>query len=124
MAFWQSGLTGESANFALQLNLPGYNSADSAIIELVLELGVIGLLLYGAVYLGAVKDAFYCIGHGVSPAVMWYMSILVYVMTSNIEGGALLRPSDIACILPFIAYVGLRREANRLRTFRANVVPA
>jgi exopolysaccharide production protein ExoQ len=115
MAFWQSELKGESANFTLQMHLPGYGSADSAIIELGLELGLIGLLLYGAIFFVAVKDAAYCIARGATPAVLWYASILVYTMTSNIEGGALLRPSDLACILPFVAYVGLRREARRLR---------
>jgi exopolysaccharide production protein ExoQ len=124
MAFWQPQLKGESANFALHLNLAGYNSADSAIIELALELGIVGLLLYGAVFLGAVRDAFYCLGHGASSAALWYMSILVFVMTSNIVAGALMRPSDLASILPFVAYVGLRREAKRLRQIEPAMVLA
>ena len=115
VGFWHWGLTGESANFVLQLRLPGYASADSGIVELALELGIVGLLLYGIVFLCAVKDACYCIGREASPAVFWYASMLVYVATSNIAGGALLRPSDLACILPFVAFVGLRREARRLR---------
>jgi len=80
-----------------------------------LELGIVGVLLYVAVFLGAVKDALYCLGRGSSPAVLWYISILFYVVATNIEGGLLLTPSNLACILPFVAFVGLRREAQKMR---------
>jgi hypothetical protein len=64
--------------------------------------------------LRAVKDALYCMGRGASGATLWYISILFYVVATNLEG-ALLIPSSLACILPFVAYVGLRRESQRLR---------
>jgi exopolysaccharide production protein ExoQ len=118
VSYWHWGLTGESAHFALQTRLPGYASADSGIVELALELGIVGILLYGIVFLCAAKDACYCFRREASPAVMWYASMLVYVAASNIAGGTLLRPSDLACILPFVAFVGLRREARRLRQSR------
>jgi len=41
------------------------------------------------------------------------------VLATNIEGGLLLTPSDLACILPFVAFVGLRREAQRMRERQA-----
>ena len=116
MAFWQQGLaTGPSRGLALQLGWPGLAGAESGILELFLELGVIGLLLYFVIFVRAVKDAFYCLGREASPAALWYISILFYVVASNIEGGILLYPSDLSCILPFIAFVGLRREAQLLR---------
>jgi hypothetical protein len=43
------------------------------------------------------------------------MSILFYVVATNIEGGALVMPSNLMCILPFVAFVGLRREVKLLR---------
>ena len=67
------------------------------------------------VFAVAVKNALYCIGRGASPAVLWYTSILFYVLATNIEGGLLLAPSNLSCILPFVAFVGLRREALNLR---------
>jgi hypothetical protein len=65
--------------------------------------------------LRAVKDALYCVGRGASPATLWYISILFYVVATNLEGSALLIPSYLACILPFVVCVGLRRESQRLR---------
>jgi exopolysaccharide production protein ExoQ len=114
MAFWQ-GLNGPSRYLALQLNWPSLGGAESGVLELLLELGIVGLLLYLAAFAVAAKSALYCLGRGASPAALWYTSILFYVVATNIEGGLLLAPSNLACILPFIAFVGLRREALLLR---------
>jgi O-antigen ligase len=114
MAFWQ-GLSGPSRYLALQLNWPGLAGSESGVLEMLLELGIVGLLLYVTVFALAVKNALYCIGRGASPAALWYTSILFYVVATNIEGGLLLAPSNLACILPFVAFVGLRREALHLR---------
>lgn len=117
LAFWQ-GHSGESRNLAMQLNLPNYASAESGVLELWLELGIVGVVLYGLVFFRAVKDAVYCFWQGASPAALWYICILFYVAAANVEGGLLLTPSNLACILPFVAYVGLRREAQRVREGR------
>jgi exopolysaccharide production protein ExoQ len=114
MAFWQ-GINGPSRYLALQLNWPGLAGSESGLLELWLELGIVGLLLYLVVFARSVKDAFYCLSRGASPAALWYISILFYVVATNIEGGLLLAPSNLACILPFVAFVGLRREALQLR---------
>jgi len=118
VAFWQ-GLNGPSRFLALQMNWLGLAGAESGPLEMWLELGIVGLLLYVTVFLRAVKDAIYCVGRGASPAALWYISILFYVLATNIEGGLLLTPSDLACILPFVAFVGLRREAQRMRERQA-----
>lgn len=114
-AFWQGIIRGPSRSLALQMGWPGLAGSENGVLEMWLELGFVGVLLYAAVFLRAVKDAFYCIGKRASPATLWYISILFYVVATNIEGGLLLAPSNLACILPFVAYVGLRREAQRMR---------
>jgi O-antigen ligase len=114
MAFWR-GLNGPSRYLALQMNWLGLAGAESGVLEMWLELGIVGLLLYFLAFLCAVKDALRCMGRGPSAAALWYISILFYVVVTNIEGGLLLTPSDLACMLPFVAFVGLRREAQRLR---------
>jgi O-antigen ligase len=113
-AFWR-GLDGPSRALALELNWHGLGGAESGVMEVWLELGIVGVLLYAAIFLRAVRDAFYCFGHGASPAALWYISILFYVVATNIEGGSLLMPSNLMCILPFVAFVGLRREVQLLR---------
>lgn len=108
-AFWD-GLQGESGNVAIQLNVAGYASAESGVLELWLEIGIVGLLLYAAIYGRAVWDAFRYLSRRTSPEVLWYASILFFVFVSNIEGGLLLTPSNLTCILPFAAFIGLRKE--------------
>lgn len=115
MAFWQGILAGPSRSLALQLHWLGLAGSENGVLEMWLELGIVGVLLYATVFLRAVKDAFYCLWREPSPAVLWYVSILFYVVVTNIEGGLLLTPSNLVCILPFVAFVGLRREAQRLR---------
>jgi exopolysaccharide production protein ExoQ len=118
MAFWQ-GLSGESANTALQMHWPGMSYAENGVLELWLELGAVGVVLYAVAYLRAVKDAIYCFKRRPSPIVLWYISVLFFVAASNISGGNLLYPSALVCIVPLIAFVGLRQEARSLRRVQA-----
>lgn len=117
-AFWQGITKGPSRSLALEMGWLGLAGAENGVLEMWLELGIVGVLLYAAIFLRAVKDGLYCIGRGASPAALWYVSILFYVVATNIEGGLLLAPSNLACILPFVAFVGLRREARRMRETR------
>jgi O-antigen ligase len=114
-AFWQGIVKGPSRVMALQMGWLGLAGAENGVLEMWLELGIVGVLLYFAIFLRAVKDSFYCLRRGASPAALWYVSILFYVVATNFEGGLLLAPSSLTCILPFVAFVGLRREAMRLR---------
>jgi O-antigen ligase len=121
MAFWR-GLSGESANAILQLRWPGMTYAENGILELWLELGAVGVFLYALLFARAVKDAVYCCRRHPSPANLWFASVLFLVGVENIAGGKLLGPSSLASMLPFVAYVGLRKEAERLRCLRPSGV--
>ena len=112
-AFW-GFLQGESANTVLVFHGPlGY--AENGVLELWLELGAVGVILYTLVFFRAIKDAIYCFMRKPSPAVMWYISALFFIAVSNIEAGKLLSTSDLGLILSLIAFAGLRREAQRAR---------
>ena len=117
-AFWQ-GLRGESANVILRLGWTGMGYAENGVLELWLELGAVGVLLYALVFIRAAKDAVYCLRRNPLPSTMWYSSILFYLVIGNIWDGNLLLPSFLQCILPFVAYAGLRRDVGRLREFQS-----
>jgi exopolysaccharide production protein ExoQ len=117
-AFWQ-GLSGESINPILTMKWPGLSYSENGVLDLWLELGGIGVALYVCVFLRAVKDAAYCLRRNASPFVMWCILMLFIVVISNIEGGTILFPSSLACILPILAYAGLRRERLRLKAAEA-----
>jgi len=123
-AFWGS-LQGESANTVIVMHWPGMGYAENGVLQLWLELGFVGVLIYMVVFSRAIKDAVYCFMRKPSPAVMWYISSLFYLIVTNIEGGKLLATSDLGLILSLIAFVGLRREAQhaRLDPARAKCIP-
>jgi len=117
-AFWQ-GLNGESANSILSMRWTGLSYSENGVLDLWLDLGGIGVALYVCVFLRAVKDAAYCLRRDASPFVMWCTLMLFIVVISNVEGGTILFPSSLACILPIMAYAGLRRERLRLKAAEA-----
>lgn len=114
MAFWQ-GLHGESANVALSIGWTGIAYSENGILELALQLGVIGVLLYALMFLRAVRDAIFCASKNASPEILWCCCMLFYVFVSNIEGGKLLAPSDLGTVLPIVVYISLREEVIQLR---------
>jgi len=112
-AFWQ-GLHGESADVAIAVRWTGVTYAESGLFELLLQLGLAGLLLYLTLFIRAIRDALICVTHGPSRIVGWYCAILFYTAISNIEGGKLVCVGNLVYILPVVAFVGLRKEAIRL----------
>ena len=115
MAFWQ-GMKGESANVAIPLNWPGIAYAENGLLELWLELGLIGVLLFVFAFFRAVRDGIYCFRRHATSEVMWYMSILAFTVFSNIEAGKVLSPSNLECILQIVAFIGLRKERQLLQS--------
>ena len=116
-SFWR-GLHGESANVVLQAHWPGMSYAENGVLELWLEIGAVAVVLYALIFFTAVKDAFYCLRRYPSKSTMWYASLLFSVGFTNLWAGNLLAASNLECVIPFIAYVGLRKEARRIRSLQ------
>jgi exopolysaccharide production protein ExoQ len=113
MAFWQ-GLQGESGNIRSLMNWPGISYAENGIIELCLGLGLIGVLLFAALFARAIRDGIYCFRRTATPAAMFYISILLFTVFDNIESGKVVYPSQLQCILQYVAFIGLRRERRAI----------
>lgn len=114
MAFW-GGLHGESANIAIALDWPGISYAENGLLELCLSLGLVGVFLFLLLFARAVRDGIYCYRRNATPEVMWLITILVFTLFANIEAGKLLYPSDLECILQYIAFIGLRQQRLRIQ---------
>jgi O-antigen ligase len=114
MAFWQ-GLQGESGNIRILMNWPGISYAENGIIELWLGLGLIGVLLFAAAFARAIRDGIYCFRRNATPATMFYISILLVTVFENIEAGKVAYPSQLQCILQYVAFIGLRQERRKIR---------
>lgn len=114
MTFWQ-GMQGESANIRTWMNWPGISYAENGILELWLGLGLIGVILFVAAFVRAVRDGIYCFRRNATPTTMFYVSILLFTVFENIEAGKVMYPSQLGCILQYVAFIGLGEERRKIR---------
>jgi O-antigen ligase len=116
-AFWE-GLTGESANVILAAHwMFGY--AHNGLLEIVLQLGLVGTGVFLLTFVNGCKDAWYCIKYGRTPGVEWYCGLLVLAVLYNVDEETVLWPNDLLSILYVVACCGLAVEAARIRRARA-----
>jgi exopolysaccharide production protein ExoQ len=119
MAFW-NGLQGESANVATILRwMPGY--AHNGFLEVLLQLGFVGLTLIVVTLVSALRDAVTCIRYKAPSYVSWYISILVLTIIYNVDEGTLLFVNQLSWIVYVVACLGLSAEARRVKALRKAV---
>lgn len=116
-AFWQ-GLTGESANVIMEAHwFFGY--AHNGLLEIVLQLGLVGTSIFLFTFVNGIKDAWYCIKYGRTAGIEWYCGLLALAVLYNIDEETLLWPNDLLSMLYIVACCGLAVEARRIRQERA-----
>ena len=112
-AFWQ-GMTGESANVIMAAHwFFGY--AHNGLLEIVLQIGVLGAGLFLLTFVKACRDAWFCFKFGRSYGVEWYSGLLLLAVIYNIDEETLLWPNDFLSMLYIVACCGLAVEAQRIR---------
>jgi exopolysaccharide production protein ExoQ len=111
-AFWL-GLRGESGNVIREAHwFFGY--AHNGMLEIILQLGVVGLTLFLTTFFHAVKDALLCYRERVI-GVDWYIGIIFITVLYNIDESTVLWPTDLLSILYVVACCGLSITARRIR---------
>ncbi len=112
-AFWQ-GMTGESANVIMAAHwFFGY--AHNGLLEIILQIGVLGTGLFLLTFVKACRDAWFCFKFGRSYGVEWYSGLLLLAVIYNIDEETLLWPNDFLSMLYIVACCGLAVEAQRIR---------
>jgi exopolysaccharide production protein ExoQ len=115
-AFWQ-GLKGESASLIVRSNwVFGY--AHNGILEIWLQLGLLGVAMFLVTLLQAIRDAWFCLRNGCPPGVEWYIGIIALTIMYNIDESTVLWPIELLSILYLVACCGLSIAARRLRFHR------
>jgi exopolysaccharide production protein ExoQ len=116
-AFWE-GMKGESANVILAAHwVFGY--AHNGLLEIVLQLGLVGTSVFLFTFVNACKDAWYCMKFGRSTGTEWYCGLLVLAVLYNVDEETVLWPNDLLSMLYVVACCGLAVEAARIRKERA-----
>jgi exopolysaccharide production protein ExoQ len=111
-SFWQ-GFKGESANIILGAHwMFGY--AHNGILEICLQLGLVGTALFFATLFQAMGNAWFCLRNGCPPAVQWYVGIIGLTAVYNIDESTVLWPIDILSLMYVVACCGLARAAREV----------
>jgi exopolysaccharide production protein ExoQ len=115
-AFWL-GMTGESANAIVGAHwMFGY--AHNGILEICLQLGLVGTLLFFVTLLQAIGNAWCCLRNGCPPGVKWYVGLIALTILYNIDESTVLWPIDILSIMYLVACSGLAIAARKIRSVK------
>jgi exopolysaccharide production protein ExoQ len=117
-AFWL-GFKGEAMNVALATGFRNLANAENGILQMWLELGLVGVLVLLYTLFEACKNAVTCLRLGAPSYVKWYCSILFLQLLALVDGGKYMFPNSIDWVLYVVACLGLAAQARRLKVVEA-----
>jgi len=116
-AFWL-GFQGESYRVILAVTWE-LAQAQNGFLDVLLEMGLAGLVPVLLLLMFAFRDAFSCLlrshDHGQLRSVEWYLVIVILTVLYNLDESFLFLPVHLGSILFVLACVGLKMEWLRLR---------
>lgn len=111
--FWL-GLSGESASTIIE-NDWFFGYAHNGYLELVLQLGFVGLCAFILTFMQALRNAWFCIQNGQLEDVEWYLGLLLLTLIYNVDESTILLPNELQTILYMVACAGLMKTALDIR---------
>jgi O-antigen ligase len=117
-AFWQ-GLNGESANAILSSHWI-FAYAHNGFLEILLQVGVVGLVVFLVTIVKAFKDGWFCLKHKQTQGIEWCVGLLLLTCMYNIDEETLLFSKEILSILYVVACSGLALQAAKIRQEKQN----
>ncbi len=115
-SFW-TGLQGESLNIYMSTQFEIYQ-AQNGLLELGLELGLVGVGLAMLTLLKALRDALICFQFSHSDVVNWYFGLLALTISYNVDEAFLAREHFLPWLLYLVACTGLAAEARKVSAVR------
>jgi exopolysaccharide production protein ExoQ len=108
------GMKGENVNLVLSLGwfVP---AAHNGVLNVWLELGIVGVVLVLLSFAQACKDAAFCFLNGRTVAVDWYISILFLTLVESLDEKVLATDDYLLWLLYLVACIGLRKRAEQIR---------
>ena len=115
-AFWL-GLEGESYRVILAVSWV-LAQAQNGFLDVMLEMGVLGLVIVLLVFGFAFRDAVVCLLRSRDDihlrAVEWYLTIVLLTLIYNLDESFLFDPKHLGSLIFLLACVGLKIERQRL----------
>jgi len=113
-AFWR-GLQGASADIILELGW-AVPHAHSGILDLWLQLGLVGVIIFAASLVFAVKDMATCLRADRPGCVDWYVATVALVIMFSVTESLLLSDQSLSWLLYVLACLGLQKTAKQMRS--------
>jgi exopolysaccharide production protein ExoQ len=110
-AYWL-GLQGESANAIVAAHW-FYGYAHNGFLEIVLQLGFVGLSIFAVTLLAAFKNAWTCVGRMSSIGIEWYIGIIFLTVLFNLDEATVVLPNELLSVLYVVACTGLAVAVKR-----------
>jgi exopolysaccharide production protein ExoQ len=115
-AFW-TGLQGESLNIFLSTHFLIYQ-AQNGLLEVWLELGLVGVVLVIVTFVSALRSAAICFRHGNAEAARWYVGMIVLTVIYNVDETCFATAHSLSWLLYVVGCAGLWEEAKKARAER------
>jgi exopolysaccharide production protein ExoQ len=114
-AFWE-GTKGESANAIYAMNWPRLSYAENGVLELALEVGAVGVILYFLAYLHSCRRLRRLLSSTSDrPELFWYASTLFLAAITNIEAGSIASPNSMEWLAFVIMAAGIQKAYREVR---------
>ena len=72
-----------------------FGYAHNGVLEICLQLGLVGTALFFVTLVQAIGNAWFCLRNGCPPAVEWYIGIIALTLVYNIDESTVLWPIDL-----------------------------
>jgi exopolysaccharide production protein ExoQ len=107
---------GEWLNFALRSGLTGLGNAENPVLQIWLDLGLIGVACLFLSLFQACRNIALCLVNNPSKYVQWCTMMVFLNLAALLGGDKIMFPHTIEWLLYVVAFVGLSAEAQRIRT--------
>jgi O-antigen ligase len=106
---------GEWLNFALRSRFIGLGNAENPLLQVWLELGLIGVACLLVSLFQACRNAGLCLVNNPSGYTQWCIMMIFLNVAALLGGDKIMFPHTIEWLLYVIGYIGLSTEAQRIR---------
>jgi exopolysaccharide production protein ExoQ len=113
-AFWL-GSKGESINVVLATGFRNVANAENGILQMWLELGLVGVTIFLYTLFQACKNALFCLRPNAPNYIKWYAAIIFLEILALVDGGKFMFPNSLDWILYVVSCLGLALQARQLK---------
>ena len=92
-----------------------FGYAHNGILEIWLQLGLVGVALFFLTLFQALRNAWFCLRNRCSPGVEWYIGVIALTVLYNIDESTVLWPIDLLSVLYMVACTGLAIAARQIK---------